>query len=168
MIGRRRRSTTPPENDPALQPKAILIVIVAAERQIAVIAEAGVEILRLDEPDGKFPIHDDVKAATYRHGEGILAIRSAGAGSPAVATETEAIPTEVDFGKWLDPALVSIGKVIPAKFCSQGGNCLADIFAATQVGRYADNTTHVVRDRATATNAVKICAKTLARRHRSQ
>src|SRR5271170_1107069 len=144
MIGRRRRSTTPPENDPALQPEAVLIVIVAAERQIAVIAEASVEVLSLDEADGKFPVHDDIKAAAYRHGEGILAVSSASAGRPAIATKTEAIAAEVDLGKWLDPALVSIGKprpehigkVISAKLCSQGGNGLTNIFAATQVSRY--------------------------------
>jgi hypothetical protein len=125
-VGWRRRSTTPTQNDPALQPKAVLVVIVAAEFEIAVIAEAGVEILNLYHSYGKFPGYVDVKAPTYRHGESILAIRRATARSPAVATQTETIPAEVDLAKWLDFALTSIGKswpehirkIIPAKFCS--------------------------------------------------
>jgi len=45
-----KRFISPVNDDSALQPKAVLAVIVVADSQGTVVAKAGVEILSLDEP----------------------------------------------------------------------------------------------------------------------
>jgi hypothetical protein len=59
------------EYKPALQPEAVLTVIVVAENQRAVIVESGVEILGLDYAPGNPLGKLDVNASAYSHGEGI-------------------------------------------------------------------------------------------------
>ena len=51
---RYRRSATPPNDDSALQPKAVLIVIKGADGRVAVIAKAGIEVFGLDGAQGEF------------------------------------------------------------------------------------------------------------------
>lgn len=163
--------TLPGDDESTLQPEAILVVIVAAECQIAAISEASVEILCLDESYGEFFVQLDVKAAAGRQGESILGIGDAVASSVVVATEFEAIPAEIHLEKWLELAAISIGepwaehigKITPAKFCTQSGDVITKIFAATHVSSNANHAAYVVGDRATTASAVKAFAKGRAR-----
>jgi hypothetical protein len=84
---------------------------------LAAIAESSVEIFRLDRAQGKLLVDLDVKTPTYRQGESVLGISSAAARSVAVATETKAIPAEVQLSKWPEGACASKGNPWPEHIC---------------------------------------------------
>lgn len=70
-------STSPVDNDSTLQPKAVLTVVVAAGSQGTVVAKAGVEILSLDQAQGKFPAQLNLKTPTDRQGESVRGVIAA-------------------------------------------------------------------------------------------
>jgi hypothetical protein len=159
-------STSPVNDDSTLQPEAVLIVVVAASRRSAVVAKAGIEILSLDEAQGEFLAHFDLKPSPYCHGESVPGVSVASSGINAIrcaalASERDARPAEVDLEKWFELAAVSIGKPRP----EQVGELvsvnriaeavrIAEDLATSQISRNADHTTHVVGDRASATSAI--------------
>jgi hypothetical protein len=66
---------SPTNHDSALQPETVLVVVLRADREDALIAEAAVEISDLDEANRNFIIQLDVKASARRQGESVLGKR---------------------------------------------------------------------------------------------
>src|SRR5208283_401409 len=163
---------SPINDDSALEPEAVLIVIKGADSQVAVIAKAGVEVFGLDGAQGKFLAQLNVEPPTYRHGESGLGATASTEIVSAIAWvvlagDTDAHPAEVQLGKWLERALASEGKPRSEQegkrspidvAANRGGDRLTKIFAAAQVSREADQTAKVNRERAPATSTVKALA----------
>jgi len=163
---------SPIDDDSALQPEAVLIVVKGADYFVAVIAKPGVKVFGLDRAQGKFLAQLNVEPPTYRHGESALGAAARTECVSAIARvvlagETDAHPAEVQLGKWLERALASErkprskqkGKTIPVYVAAYGGgDCLAKVFAATQIRRYADQTAEVISERAPATSTIKALA----------
>src|SRR6202043_1221897 len=96
---------SPLNDDSTLQPKAVLTVVVAADRQATVVAKASVEILSLDEPQREFPAQPDLKPPACRQGKSVLGEGLAARGidtikCAAVASKRYAHSAEVDLDKW--------------------------------------------------------------------
>jgi len=159
---------TPSDNDPALQPEAVLIVVKGADGQRTIIAKAGVEVFRLDEPQGEFLVEFDVKSPTDRHSEGGFRNAWLGRADRGVsALDADPHPAEVEFGKGLEgartpegkPGAEQKGEAGAAKIlANRSGNGLAKVFAATQVRRHSDHTCKVIGQRTPATGTVKALA----------
>jgi len=159
-------SISPGNDDSTLQSEAVLIVVVVADSEGAVVAKAGIEIFKLGEAYGKFLVDLDIKTPTHRQRESVLGVSAAAGGCEAIeclalARERGADPAEVELAKWLEFAHISegqpwpeqIGKKISVNRVAQAVR-VAEYFAATQVSSDADQTSHVVLDRTAATSAI--------------
>jgi len=159
-------SASPVNDHSALEPKAVLTVVVAAACKGTVIAKASIEILSLDEPEREFVIQLNLKAPACRQSESVRTEGSPARGIDArncgaLATNRYARSAEVDLDKWFELAATSIGKPRPEQVgklipVNRVADCgvVSQYLAPTQVSSYPDQTTKVVGERAAATNAI--------------